>query len=324
MSEENILVIKLGALGDFIQSMGAIEAIRKHHQDADITLLTTAPYVTLGKACGYVDHVMTDSRPRWKDIRGWLALRRKLNDGKFTRVYDLQNSDRTAIYLRLFSPRPEWVGAAPGASHRNTSPDRTKIPPFDALKQNLALAGIKDIRVDPMAWVRGDPGLFDMKAKPFVLLAPGSSPHLAHKRWPAGHYGEMAKRLHVWGFLPVIVGTRTEAEAAGEICKICPEALDLTGQTALTDLVILGRNAAAAIGNDTGPLHMIAQTGCPTIALFSSHSKAGRHAPLGSNVETIQVDDLATLSVETVATLMTVRGFRQQGDSIVFTSRHEH
>ena len=127
-----------------------------------------------------------------------------------------------------------------------------------------------------------------------------------------------------YGRLSVIVGTQTEKAAAAAIRTICPDALDLTGQTALTDLVVLGRNAASAIGNDTGPLHMIAQTGCPTIALFSSHSNAARHAPLGANVETIQVEDLSTLPVETLAAMVNLRGFRQQGESIVFTSRHEH
>ncbi len=41
---EKILVIKLGALGDFIQAMGPMAAIRRHHPDADITLLTTEPF----------------------------------------------------------------------------------------------------------------------------------------------------------------------------------------------------------------------------------------------------------------------------------------
>ena len=44
----NILVIKLGALGDFVQAMGPAAATRAHHRDAEITLLTTAPYAELG------------------------------------------------------------------------------------------------------------------------------------------------------------------------------------------------------------------------------------------------------------------------------------
>ena len=41
---QRILVIKLGALGDFIYALGPMAAIRRHHKDARITLLTTAPF----------------------------------------------------------------------------------------------------------------------------------------------------------------------------------------------------------------------------------------------------------------------------------------
>ncbi|HAK62204.1 MAG TPA: ADP-heptose--LPS heptosyltransferase, partial [Alphaproteobacteria bacterium] len=41
--KQRILVIKLGALGDFILAMGPFKAIRHHHAGAHITLLTTPP-----------------------------------------------------------------------------------------------------------------------------------------------------------------------------------------------------------------------------------------------------------------------------------------
>jgi len=52
---ERILVIKLGALGDFVQALGPFAAIRAHHPAADIVLLTTRPYADLGRASGYFD-----------------------------------------------------------------------------------------------------------------------------------------------------------------------------------------------------------------------------------------------------------------------------
>jgi ADP-heptose:LPS heptosyltransferase len=52
-----ILVIKLSALGDFIQASGPMKALRAHHPDAHITLLTTDPYVAMGQATGWFDEV---------------------------------------------------------------------------------------------------------------------------------------------------------------------------------------------------------------------------------------------------------------------------
>ena len=50
-----ILVIKLGALGDFIQATGPFKAIRQHHRGAHITLLTTPPFVSLASDSSWFD-----------------------------------------------------------------------------------------------------------------------------------------------------------------------------------------------------------------------------------------------------------------------------
>lgn len=64
---ERILVIKLGALGDFVQAMGPAAAIRAHHERAEITLLTTAPFVELARAAPYFDRIWVDERPGLAD-----------------------------------------------------------------------------------------------------------------------------------------------------------------------------------------------------------------------------------------------------------------
>ncbi len=308
--QEKILIIKLGALGDFIQALGLMAAIRAHHPNADITLLTTDPYVSMGRACGYVDHIWTDEKPKIFNIKGWMELRRRLNEGNFTRVYDLQNNDRTAFYLRLMHPKPEWVGAAKGASHRNDSAERTAGHAFDGHIQTLGLAGITDIKIDTLDWIEGDIKPFNI-ASPYILLVPGSAPGRPEKRWPAKSFAVLARTLYGWGYTPVIIGTESEKEAAAEICAIMPQAKDLTGQTALFDIAVLARHAAAAIGNDTGPMHMIAPTGCPSYVLFSRHSDPVRHAPRGACVQTISTGCLSGLSPEQVIEKLKVRDFRK-------------
>jgi len=316
---EKILVIKLGALGDFVQALGPMAAIRAHHPDADITLLTTEPYVSFGTACGYFNHVWTDTRPRFHNPAGWLSLRKRLNDAKFDRVYDLQNSDRTGLYFKLLRPKPEWVGIAKGASHRNISPERTAGPAFDGHIQTLGLAGIRNITIDKMDWVQNDIARFKLRP-PYVLLVPGSAPGRPEKRWPAHYFGILARTLYGWGYTPVVIGTLAEAKEAEQICAMTPQAVNLTRQTALFDIVGLARHAAAAIGNDTGPMHLIAPTGCPSYVLFSKYSTPSRHAPCGDKVQTIShQDELEKLSPEEVIEYLHVRDFRapnqDSGDS---------
>lgn len=311
--KEKVLVIKLGALGDFIQALGPMAAIRRHHPDADITLMTTSPFVSIAQKCGYFDHIWDHTRPKWQDLREWVRLRKKLNEGGYRRVYDLQNNDRTAIYLKLFKRKnkPEWVGSAPGASHRNISPERITGSAFDGHIQTLALAGIDHVTIDPMRWANDPVAAFEPK-DPYVLLVPGSSPKHPYKRWPAQSYGHLARIIHGWGYQPVVIGTLEEQDIADNIRRIFPDTIDLTGKTTLFDIISLGRNAAAAIGNDTGPMHLIAPTECPCWVLFSGQTSPERHTPLGTAVHTIQKEPLSDLSVEDVIHQMKVRNFRQQ------------
>ena len=97
-----ILVIRLGALGNIIQSLGPFAAIRAHHANSEITLLTLRPYAAWMATAPYFDRVWIDERPEWWDLSGLLKLRRRLIQGGFDRVYDLQTSGRSSRYFRLF------------------------------------------------------------------------------------------------------------------------------------------------------------------------------------------------------------------------------
>lgn len=300
MSEmERILVIKLGALGDFIQALGPMAAIRKHHPKAHITILTTKPFKTFAEDCGYFDDIWMDERPKILQIGNWVDLRKKLNSGKFTRVYDLQNNDRTGFYFKLLKTKPQWSGIAKGASHQNTNADRSSGHAFDGHVQTLALAGIKDIKPDPLEWMKEDIAGFNLQ-KPYILLVPGCAPERPEKRWPSDKYGRLANLLVKRGFQPVLIGTKAESDATSQIAAACPQALDLTGQTNLKHIATLARGSAGAIGNDTGPMHLIGSTGAPCLVLFSQASNPIKHAPKGDAVSVLQENDLKDLKSETV------------------------
>lgn len=298
------MVIKLGALGDFIQALGPMAAIRHHHASDHITLLTTAPFVDLAYQSRYCDEVWVDKRPRWHDIAGWLELRRHFNTGEFDRVYDLQNNDRTAFYLRLFSPRPEWVGAARGASIRNDSPARTAGKAFDGHVQTLALAGIHGVKPDTMEWVKPEHDFSALPA-PFVLIVPGASVKHLYKRWPHERYRDFCMQILERGYHPVLIGAKEDSKTCGAVADGDPRIVNLCGQTSLYDLPALARAAAGAVGNDTGPMHIIAQAGCPSIVLFSGRTDPRRHGPSGHDVITMQKERLDDLRMDEVCAAFT-------------------
>ena len=106
---KKILIIKLGAFGDFVQAFGVMRAIRKAHPTAFISLLTTSPFVDLALSSGYVDECHIDVRPKWYELKAWVDLSRWLNVSSFERVYDLQNNDRTSLYFKLWLFAMLWA-----------------------------------------------------------------------------------------------------------------------------------------------------------------------------------------------------------------------
>jgi ADP-heptose:LPS heptosyltransferase len=79
-----------------------------------------------------------------------------------------------------------------------------------------------------------------------------------------------------------------------------PSAVNLIGQTNLGDIADLARKARFAIGNDTGPMHLIAAAGCKTITLFSDDSDPALCAPVGQWTRVLRRPHLTDLPVEDV------------------------
>ncbi len=299
-NNDRILVIKLGALGDFVLALGPAAAIRRHHADAHITLLTTAPFADLAKASGLFDEVSIDARPRPWQPAAWLALSRFLNAGRFGRVYDLQTSDRSGWYYRLFSPKPEWSGIARGCSHPHANPGRDLMHTVDRQTEQLRMAGIADVPLPDLSFLQAEIGRFGLVV-PYVLLIPGGAAHRPAKRWPERCYTALAQMLAERNWQPVVLGGPEEAALAAAIAADVPGCVDLAGRTSFADIAVLARNARAAVGNDTGPMHLVAAAGAPSVVLFSAESDPALCAPRGRAVTVLRRDDLSALDVDDVA-----------------------
>lgn len=302
---ERILVIKLSALGDFIQATGPMRAIRTAHPGAHITLLTTGPYVAMGEATGWFDAVWSDGRPEWSDLAAVARLLLRLRGGRFDRVYDLQTQSRTARYFQLLWPsRPPWSGHAPGASHRYAGEARDRLHVQDSQREQLRIAGIAEVGPPDIGWMTGDAVKFGLPA-PYALLAPGGAPHRPAKRWPAERFGALATALLGQGITPAVLGHGDEEAAlAAAILNAAPGAVSLVGRTSFGDIAGLARGAALAVGNDTGPMHVAVAAGAPAVVLFSADSNPDLSAPrpirVDQPVTILREMDLGDLAVEPV------------------------
>ncbi len=272
-----LLVIKLGALGDVAQAFDGFAAIRAAHPDSHISLLTAAPYAVFLAGSPWFDAILTDARPAPWNVPGLVRLRRQLAGFDF--VIDLQTSGRSSRYFAL-AGRPRWSGIAHGCSHPHANPGRDAMHTRERQREQLVSAGIDRFPEPDLRWLAATPPPQALVA-PYALLMPGAAPHRPEKRWPAARFGDLARLLASRDLTPVIVGAPAESELSATITEACPSAIDLVGRTDLRQLAAVGARAACAIGNDTGPMHLAAAFGVPSIVLFSSASDpASDRAPL--------------------------------------------
>jgi ADP-heptose:LPS heptosyltransferase len=290
-----ILIVKLGALGDVILAMDAFQAIRAHHPHAHITLLTRKPFVSLASQMPWFDAIIPDPSPKLLQIGKWLHLRKILKTGGFQRVYDLQTSDRTALYFNSLRPNPpEWCGTANGCSHQRHDHRQDPVPAAESLLRFLESVDVPRAGPADTSWLTGDIAALALPEK-FVMIVPGCAPQHPHKRWPATHFADLAHQLDAQGIATVAVGTAVEQAAIQEIQSLTPSLINLVDKTEIGQLAEVARHALGVVGNDTGPIHIAAITGAPTLVLMSGKTDPVRMTPLGPDVGWLRRENLTEL-----------------------------
>jgi len=307
-----VLVIQLGPLGEFVQALAAMKHVREAHPQAEITLLTTPPFETLGGACPYFNLVQSNGQPG--GFGETAALIGRLRSARYDRVYDLQNSSLTNLYFQLLRPfPPQWSGRAVGCSlpHRNRR--GPALAPLERNAEQLMDAGIwPDAPVAPgaappsdLSWILNRAayrGAMAKTARPYVVLAPGGWEAKLENRWPAELYGQLGQILRAEGLDVLVIGGPEDSGLARTIQRTA-QARDLTGRTDFAHTAALVARASLAVGNHLDLLHLIAATGAPTVTLLPKALDPLQIGPRG-HVAVLQAERLKELTASEVATAL--------------------
>lgn len=295
----NILIIKLGSLGDVVQISGALKDIREHHMNEKITILTTSKYLNLFKNCPYVDDCLEDERlPRY-NIFYLLKLRKIVNSLNFTKVYDLQNSNRTNFYRKFIFNIEHW-------SHsKDISENKYNNSVLQRFDDQLRKSNIKTrYTLNPdFSWAAEKANNYNFSTdKKYILFFPFCSKDLPHKRWP--YFSELInliKQNHPQYELVVAPGPDEIVEAKNFNVKIA-----LNNNLALNffELASLIKKSHLVIANDTGPAHMAAHLGAKGFALFGPHTTPDKVSIERKRFIALQTLDLKLLFADRVYALI--------------------
>ena len=300
----NILIIKHGSLGDLIQANGAIKDIKNFYKNRKVFLLTSQPYAIFMSECPYIDGVIIDKRlPRW-NLFYLNSLKKILARYKFSKVFDLQNSNRTKFYKRfILNKNTEWSSSETALESGHKKSDFNKNPVLDRMELQLKKSGIatefiKNINLD---WAVKDVTrlLKQYSNNEYILLFPFCSKKHQNKKWP--YFKELIFKLkkEYKNKYPILIAPGPqEIKEANELnAKVVKEN---DNSVDIKTLISLTNNAKFIISNDTGPAHIASHLDKKGIVLFGSHTSAKKVSIENYNFKALTVKDLKDLKADTV------------------------
>ena len=288
-----ILVIRGGAIGDFILTLPAIAALRARFPETHLEVLGYPHIVQLALAGGLVDRVQSIEA---RALAGFFARNGSLEPdlADYFSEFDLILS-----YLydpdRIFQTNVARCSRAQFLTGPHRPKEGSEVHAARVYLQPLERLAIFD--VDPVPRLR----LEAQAAVPSQLaLHPGSGSE--RKNWPEGNWANLLERLletEKWNLL--LVGGEAEGERLQRLAAALPPARIRVAQSLpLPELARRLRSSAAFIGHDSGISHLAAALGLPGLVLWGNTAERIWRPPQSKVLVLKGRAGLKTLEVEEV------------------------
>lgn len=302
-SIRSILIVKWSALGDVILSTAIFEDVRGAFPGAAIDLNTTRPYRELFAGDPRFRFVESyDFKKADRTAAGLWRWVRRVREGRYDLIIDLQSNDRSRLLLSLVRlssfGKPLIIGLHSRYPY-HLAPENDVPAGFLRQQRAVAAVGVEAVTGRPRVHVpprnrKRARDLADsrgLKEGRYAVFLPGSNPGGKLKRWGAHRYAALADVLLRDGLGPAaLIGGPDDLEECAAIERLAREpgsVVDLCGRTEILDIVPLAEGARFIVGNDTGPTHVSSAAGRPLIVICGP-TDPRRVKPLGDNVVAVQ------------------------------------
>jgi len=289
----NILIVRLGALGDLVHAVPAAAALRAAMPDARIDWLVDARHRPFLDLVIGLDRIVTlDGR----SVQAWVDVVRRMRQGAYDVALDFQGLMKSAVlarasgarrvagfsiwHLREKGARPFYSDTDDGAAEGSSS--------THVIDKNLRLLRVVGVRSDevvfPLAEVDSE-ARSHVGEEPFALINPGAA--WPNKRWPPARLAALAEALRTRHDLrSVVLWGPGEEALAEDVVRRADGAAVMTPRTTIADVIALARGAAVMVSGDTGPTHLAAAVGTPLVGIYGP-TRPERNGPLLPGDETV-------------------------------------
>lgn len=284
-------------LGDAVMAIPFLFVLRRTCPERSIHLLCRSYVAPLYRYCPAIDHLVVYERGG--GLRGAVgAVRREVPGSAREICFILPVSFRSAL-IAFLSGTGRRIGYG-GDLRRMLLTDT--LPPSAYRSGHLAdvyaalVRVVSEMREGEMPLPVVVPSYeWERDLQPFgleegyIVLSPGAE-YGGAKVWPAERFAQTASLLSTCtGRRIVIVGSAGERDAGEVILSGVRAGTNLAGRCSVDELLSVLRGASLLIGNDSGPAHIAAAMGRPTVALFGSTSPSWT-APRGRAIDCISAE----------------------------------
>jgi lipopolysaccharide heptosyltransferase II len=288
-----VCVIKPSALGDIVQSLPVLSALRARWPEAHLAWVVNRPLVGIFERQPDLNQVIPFDRAA--SGLGRIAaignLAGELRRGRFDLTIDLQGLLRSGL-MTLATAAPRRVGfadAREGATLAYTDRITVATRQQSAVDINWLMAQAfgctgspptVKLGTDPLEIAWAERALVGLP-RPILAIHPGAQ--WETKRWPAASFLELARRSHAeFGGGVVLLGGPDDVAIGGELAKsLTGPSVNLAGRTSLLELAAVSGAADVFLSGDSGPMHLAAAVGTRVVAVFTCTSPV-RARPYGS------------------------------------------
>lgn len=307
-----ILIVKLGSIGDIIHTLPSLAAIRRAIPEANISWVVEENVAEMLRGNTLIDNLIEVDT---KSMRGGMVIEemllglgkqiRDLRKFKFDIAIDFQGLWKSATIAKLSGARRRWGFSRDGLrepSSRVLLTDTVEIPfQMNVIRKNLALAS------GALGFPPTDEIEFPIATKPehiseaetiiartggdFAILNPGGG--WVTKLWHAEKFGRLADRL--WeekGLVSVVAIGPRETDLARTVAASSNSGRTILEQPSLKGLYELAKKARIYVGGDTGPTHIAVAAGAPVVGIFGPTEWWRNGSPFANDlvVERIDID----------------------------------
>jgi heptosyltransferase-2 len=281
MALNKILLRGPNWVGDAVLAIPAMKAIRNAYPQAEVTLLVRPWVAGVFSSAPFIDRVWSEPRPG--GLMDWIRLSGSIRAKGFDLALLFPNSFESAA-MAFFGRVPQRVGYAtdgrswlltqsikPGGSKRHQIHYYLELA--SAVSASVEHPSIEiEASLEERSQARKLLASAGIAAdRKFLVLNPGAA-YGSAKRWGEDRFAEAGDTLASEFDMDVaIVGSETERSIAERVqalmrCRVTV----LNGKTSLETLIGVISESSLVVTNDSGPMHISAALGVPTVAVFGA------------------------------------------------------